>query len=110
MSRVFEFVGEELVDKDGKTTKLQSVLGQGRVVGIYFSAHWCPPCRNFTPKLAEFYKKIKDTANGNSFEIIFVSSDKSEDEFKEYLSEMPWLAMPFERRNEKVEIYTRCYT
>ncbi len=26
------------------------------IIGIYFSAHWCPPCRGFTPILAKFYK------------------------------------------------------
>ncbi|MFN9940670.1 MAG: thioredoxin-like domain-containing protein, partial [bacterium] len=35
------------------------------------------------------------------FEVIFVSSDKSQDSFDEYFSEMPWLALPFEERELK---------
>ena len=25
------------------------------LIGIYFGAHWAPPCRLFTPSLTEFY-------------------------------------------------------
>ena len=28
-------------------------------LGLYFSAHWCPPCKAFTPKLVETYNKVK---------------------------------------------------
>ncbi|KAJ8977012.1 hypothetical protein NQ317_018383 [Molorchus minor] len=45
------------------------------VRGFYFSANWCPPCRAFTPQLAETYRIIKKKEPG--FEIIFVSSDRS---------------------------------
>jgi len=70
---------------------------QGKPIGLYFSAHWCPPCRGFTPRLADFYKDgLKD-----KMEIVFVSSDKDQASFNEYSSEMPWLAMPFEKRVEK---------
>jgi nucleoredoxin len=69
----------------------------GKPIGLYFSAHWCPPCRGFTPKLSEFYKNgLKD-----KMEIIFVSSDRDEDGFNEYAAEMPWLALPFAKRREK---------
>jgi nucleoredoxin len=71
----------------------------GKVIGIYFSAHWCPPCRGFTPQLAEQYKKIK--AAGLPFEIVFASSDQNEKAFREYFQEMPWLALPFADRARK---------
>jgi nucleoredoxin len=71
----------------------------GKYVGLYFSAHWCPPCRGFTPKLAEIYNKV--IAKGKNFEIVFISSDKSEGQFDEYYAEMPWAALPYSLRKEK---------
>merc|ERR1712070_1179707 len=73
----------------------------GKVFAFYFSAHWCPPCRGFTPQLAEWYKNgLKD----KGLEIVFVSSDKKEDAFEEYFSEMPWLALDYSDRKLKEEL------
>ena len=33
-------------------------LKDKKFVGFYFSAHWCPPCRGFTPVLKDFYEVI----------------------------------------------------
>lgn len=66
----------------------------GKHVGLYFSAHWCPPCRQFTPRLVDVYSKLQK--DDKEFEVVFVSCDKNEVEFKEYLSGMPWLAVSFE--------------
>ena len=66
---------------------------------LYFSAHWCPPCRRFTPKLIELYNKIKTEKN---LELIFCSLDNDEDDYKEYISDMPWLCMPFEAKESQV--------
>jgi nucleoredoxin len=62
------------------------------MVGIYFSAQWCPPCRLFTPKLVEFRNKI-----AKDFEVVFVSSDRDEASMRAYMKEagMPWPALPF---------------
>ncbi|KAK4263198.1 hypothetical protein QN277_028647 [Acacia crassicarpa] len=65
----------------------------GKTVLLYFSAQWCPPCRMFLPKLIEAYHKIK--ANGNTLEVVFISSDKDQASFNDFFAEMPWLALPF---------------
>jgi len=103
---VGEILGAATVeDKDGKTFPLSSLKGKS-VVGLYFSAHWCPPCRGFTPELVKKYEAIK--AAGKNFEIVFVSSDRSEEGFKEYFGEMPWLALQYSDRKAKEEL-SKCF-
>ena len=65
-----------------------------KIVGVYFSASWCPPCRGFTPQLVKFYNQ---GAGKENFEIVFVSSDKTADDMKNYMKKdsMPWKAIPF---------------
>jgi len=64
---------------------------------LYFSAHWCPPCRNFTPKFAEWYKNNQaKMPEGKTFEVIFCSSDQNEEAFNEYYETMPWATMPYD--------------
>ena len=53
----------------------------------------CGPCRAFTPQLVKTYNKLKEAEK--SFELIFVSSDRDEEAFGEYLATMPWWAIPF---------------
>lgn len=62
-------------------------------VMLYFSAHWCPPCKAFTPALAKFYD---EHASDKSFEIVFVTCDNNEKEFNSYFKTMPWLAINFD--------------
>lgn len=67
---------------------------QGKITGLYFSAHWCPPCKHFTPVLSAMYDKLK--SEGRNFEVVFVSSDRSIDSFGQYFKTMPWLAIPYD--------------
>merc|ERR1711988_324320 len=89
-----------LVKNDGSEVPYSSL--QGKTIGIYFSAHWCPPCRGFTPELVKTYNKMKQ--QGKEFEIIFASSDRDEASFKEYFAEMPWLALPYSERDMKAKL------
>lgn len=96
-----ELIGDSFVGQNGPVGK-EAVAN--KVLGLYFSAHWCPPCRGFTPQLVDTYNKV--VKKHSNFEIVFLSSDRDEDAFKGYFKEMPWLALPYEKRNEKEELST----
>lgn len=66
---------------------------EGKVVGLYFSANWYPPCRNFTEILINAYEHLN--RSGSKFEVVFVSSDEDLDAFNKYRALMPWLSIPF---------------
>lgn len=77
-------------DKKASTDSLK-----GKIIGIYFSAHWCGPCQNFTPKLVKFHKEM--AKQRKPFEVVFVSSDYTATKMLNYAEEMemPWLMVPF---------------
>ena len=94
--------GDVLVGRDGTEHDTKTALA-GKTVGIYFSAHWCPPCRQFTPSFARAYEQLTGEM-GKDFEVVFVSSDRDEAAFDEYRGEMPWLALPFSARDLKAKL------
>ena len=55
-----------IVDKEGGEVTLETLQSKD-VVGLYFSAHWCGPCRAFTPKLVQLYNECNE--QGKSFEV-----------------------------------------
>jgi len=91
--------GAKIIGQDGQELQGESLFG--KVFAFYFSAHWCPPCRGFTPQLAQWYTK---DLKSKGLEVVFVSSDKDEEQFKDYFKEMPWLALDFEDRKRKAQL------
>jgi cytochrome oxidase Cu insertion factor (SCO1/SenC/PrrC family) len=77
-----------LVDAAGKPVDLKAL--QGKTVGVYFSAHWCPSCVAFTPDLVKFRDR-----NSSAFEVVFVSFDHSADDQRQYMAaaQMKWPAV-----------------
>ena len=33
--------------------------GKKKIIGVYFCASWCPPCKAFTTELIKFYKEMQ---------------------------------------------------
>jgi nucleoredoxin len=89
-----DILGSSFVNAKGESVEI-AALEDKAVIGLYFSALWCPPCRAFTPKLVEAANQLK--TEGKPFEVVFVTSDRSADAMSKYMTDynMPWLAIPF---------------
>ena len=90
VASALELFPEKLYNAKGEEVSREEL--KDKVVGIYFSAHWCPPCRQFTPKLVKFRDENKD-----DFEVVFVSSDRDKSAQMGYMKEskMKWLTVKF---------------
>lgn len=86
-----ELLPAKLTNAAGEEVTLESL--QGKIVALYFSAEWCPPCRAFTPGLVRFRNQHAD-----EFEVVFVSSDRSAADMAKYMTNynMPFVAVPFD--------------
>ncbi len=80
---------------NGKNINGMSVVSNKKFIALYFSAHWCGPCRAFTPELVKFRNKC--VQKNLPFEVVFISSDKSKDEMNAYMTgeNMKWPAVPY---------------
>jgi nucleoredoxin len=72
-------------------------LNDKKLIALYYSAHWCAPCRKFTPQLVDYYNRV--VRQHPEFEIIFVSADRSHYNWQQYIEDtkMPWLAIDYDQ-------------
>ncbi|KFO22152.1 nucleoredoxin-like protein 2 isoform X2 [Fukomys damarensis] len=90
-------IGRSLVTREGAAVEAEVAL-QNKVVALYFAAGRCPPSRDFTPLLCDFYTALVDEARRPApFEVVFVSVDGSAQEMLDFMHELhgAWLALPF---------------
>ena len=93
--------GPTLLTKAGEQPTADMLAGKKHIL-VYFSAHWCPPCRGYTPALSAAY--FQSPKAGKETAIIFVSSDRSEAEFDGYYRNMSFYALPFRERAIKAKL------
>jgi nucleoredoxin len=91
---------------DGKLVKItddkikkvpKGALANKKIFAFYYSAHWCPPCRAYTPGLSSEYAQL--SAQHPELELIFVSSDRSEKDMEKYMAwgKMGYPAIDFKK-------------
>ncbi|PIK53691.1 putative nucleoredoxin-like protein 2 [Apostichopus japonicus] len=76
-----------------------------KVVGLYFTAKWSPPCQEFMPLLCEVYQQLIERKL--PFEIVHISCDKDQVEMKETLQKFrvcwPYLGFADKHTSDLVE-------
>ncbi|XP_064651154.1 nucleoredoxin-like [Lineus longissimus] len=102
-TRICELLGDKVQGKEG-TMEVASFCGEGKVVALFFSGHWCPPSRTFTPQFIDWFRRFKTNHPDKELEVVFISSDRSQAEFDDYYKDMPWLALPYADRETKNKI------
>eukprot|EP00486_Rosalina_sp_Unknown_P001413 CAMPEP_0201573960 /NCGR_PEP_ID=MMETSP0190_2-20130828/18103_1 /ASSEMBLY_ACC=CAM_ASM_000263 /TAXON_ID=37353 /ORGANISM="Rosalina sp." /LENGTH=296 /DNA_ID=CAMNT_0048001549 /DNA_START=24 /DNA_END=914 /DNA_ORIENTATION=- len=99
---LLNLLGNTFLTNDGRQDQtFAKGMEKKKVIGLYFSAHWCGPCRQFTPMLKQVYNEWKK--QNYEIEIIFVSGDRDYNEFKSYFQNDhgSWLAIPFQSQKRQ---------
>lgn len=84
--------------ENGKLASVNTdtALSGVKYYGLYYSASWCGPCRQFTPGFVRTYRELKQ--KHPEFEVVFVSADRSSGDMANYMKKdaMPWLALKYD--------------
>ena len=88
-----DILGTELRQQAETVTLSAAISESVKYVGIYFGAHWAPPCRLFTETLSGFYEKVNK--DGVKLQVVFCSTDGNEAAFERNYAKMAWAAVPY---------------
>ena len=90
-----------LGNKKIKTEEIKS-----KYICLYFSASWCAPCKKFSPKLIDYYKKYKKEKD---FEIILIPyKEINKEDYKKYYNLMPWYSTTRIKNYVKLKELYKC--
>jgi thiol-disulfide isomerase/thioredoxin len=101
----YDLLPEKLI-KNGKLISTEKLLENKTKIAFLYAANYCPYCRDFEPILEKFYEKTKNMYLGDcGYEIIFISRDRSLEDFNEHSSNMPWSIVPYDKTKKLFEFY-----
>jgi len=94
--------------------ELKYALEHSKLVLLYFAASWCPMSTPISNALDEAFGKddVLLTNNGQrkTLSIVYVSSDKTLEQYKEYTRKRQWLPIPFDspEKNQLKRHFATC--
>ena len=81
-------LGQRLINSKNEEILLEELL-KSKIIALFFTATWCSPCSIFEKLLLELYS---DANMGDKvFEVVQISFDHTEAEYKKSLLDKPWL-------------------
>lgn len=85
---------KQLLNREFEEVEVKTIL-EDQIVGLYFSASWCPPCQQFVEVLAKTHKELRK--RNSSFQVVFLSSDKTVEDMQQFVTEKhgDWYMLPF---------------
>ena len=89
----------DLIGNDIINSSIEELQNK-KLVALYFSKNSCKFCKEFNPILKKIYHNINELHQDN-LEIVFISSDPSNEEFNECYKNHHWTALPYMYRNIK---------
>ena len=92
MEDMYKIFGEVFLDNKMEVVKDNKEVFDCTLLGVLFSAGWGSPCRIFYKDLINIYNQMND--GEKIFEIIQVSFDAKEEDFKKAISGLPWKFLP----------------
>ena len=90
-------------------SSLAACMSSSNITGLYFASSWCPDCTPITPLLKKAYE---NEMNDGKFGVVYVSSDRNEDEMMKSFSNThgSWGYVPFDNadRSELKRYFGTC--
>eukprot|EP00755_Sulcionema_specki_P001642 Sspe_Gene.117260::Locus_108092_Transcript_1_1_Confidence_1.000_Length_677::g.117260::m.117260/K17609/NXN; nucleoredoxin len=63
---------------------VEAKLRESKLLALYLSASWCPPCRQFSPKLHDIAK-----GHPGDLAVVLISLDRCESDYEAYVKSLP---------------------
>ena len=110
MEDIIKIIGENFVDcKNEHIKNIKDDILSCKLLGLFFSSSWGSPCKIFGKELLNIYNEVNE--GEKIFEIIEISFDKKEDEFKKGIAGKPWKFIPYndpiiQQLTQKYEVLT----
>ena len=91
---MYKLFGQVFLDNKTEVVKDNKEVFDCTLLGILFSAGWGSPCRIFYKDLINIYNQMND--GEKIFEIIQISFDAKEEDFKKAITGLPWKFLPLQ--------------